>query len=116
VAPGFLYFAGYLAQSGSGSTGDYVYRVPLPNGAASPVPRFVPSPAWAVGPATNNLYSTTYNVRRANVAPGPHTGCASPVEVIAPGQDPYPTMMAQDAVSIYWLTGGPTGKVQRLAK
>jgi hypothetical protein len=111
----------YVYFSGSTTVGTVyagrVYRLPLPNGVgASPPPVFAPVGASGLIADSSYVYFTSsVAVHRC-----PHTGCASPPEVIAAGQD-NPQGLAQDATAIYWITYSNlttplAAAVRRLAK
>jgi hypothetical protein len=111
VSGSSLYFSGNINFGTTPFTTD-VLKVPLPNGVGATMPaKFAKgSSVQGIVADSNYVYFTEANagvVSRCAAA-----GCTTP-EVIAPGQD-TPTAMAQDAVSIYWITYN--GSVMRLAK
>jgi hypothetical protein len=115
VGPSAVYFSGSTTV-GTVYAGR-VYRLPLPNGVGtSPPPIFAPVGVSGLIADSNYVYfSTDAAVHRC-----PHSGCANPPEVIAPGQDGADGL-AQDATAIYWVTRGTlstpmSAAVRRLAK
>jgi len=115
VASGAVYFGGAMIVAGAYEQG--IFKLPLPNGVGSGTPPSFAS-LFPRGMVTddNYLYFTADN----EVYRCPHSGCATPPEVFAPGQNGVGGI-AQDAVSIYWVTSGSLGApdtaaVRRLAK
>jgi hypothetical protein len=115
VGPAAVYFSGITTIASAYL--NRIYRLPLPNGIGTAAP-----PVFAaVGP--NGLIadaSYVYFTSDTAVHRCPHSGCMTPPEVIAAGQD-RATALAQDAVSIYWVTNGTlstpmSAAVRRLAK
>ena len=115
VAAGAIYLAGNLRIGTQYQQG--VYKVPLPNGVGSAAPPlFAAASVPGLIADADNVYFTAGN----SVHRCPHSGCTTPPEVIAPGQE-NANDMTQDAVSIYWVTYGSVGvpasaAVRRLAK
>jgi hypothetical protein len=112
VGGGALFFSGSTYVNTTYVTG--VFRVPLPNGVGAALPPKLSDSASAYDLVADDTYvylSSAGSIARCVVA-----GCTTP-EVIAPGEGA--TSVAQDAVSIYWVSGGSgsaTGKIRRLAK
>jgi hypothetical protein len=115
VGGGAVYFGGSVWIAGAYEHG--VFRLPLPNGVgSSDPPRFADLPPRGLIADDDYVYFTS----GSGVYRCPHAGCATPPEVIAPGQS-SPDAITQDAVSIYWVTRGSlatpeTAAVRRLAK
>jgi hypothetical protein len=115
VVPGAVYFSGSLIVTGTYQQA--IFKLPLPTGVGSGAPpQFVPLLPRGMIASDDYIYFTAKN----EVYRCPHSGCATPPEVLASGQV-GPGAMAQDAVSIYWVTSGTLGTpesaaVRRLAK
>ena len=104
AAPGKLYF----------DTNSVISTVPLPNGALKPA-KFAETSSVVGGMVADDdaLYWSDY--RSGVIATCPHSGCVVP-KVIVPGQT-APLDMAQDSVSIYWISDYQNGApIRRLAK
>lgn len=106
-----LYFSGFTGETSA------IFRVSLPYGTPTPK-KIADGPALGMVADERALYWS--DCEKGLIKRCSHSDCSTP-ETIAFGQN-CPTAMAQDSVSVYWISSSITGGVveaypiQRLAK
>jgi hypothetical protein len=115
IGGGALYFSGSVVVN-STTYKSAVFRVPLPNGVGATLPPTFLDSSGVNAMVADDTYVYLADYSSGSLARCPVAGCTT-AEVIAPGDGP--TALAQDAVSVYWVSGGAgtaTGKIRRMAK